>query len=209
MKAQVLYDAEDGRSCTMNSEVERLTRIKNHYLEQASFAMTDYRNNRDAAPGYAAECYEEAQGLYRDADVIQEQIDAVQGEGSEYTGEDKNGRTSKEAKMKRAIVVLNEQHSLMSDQERVLNERFESYEILPVPARGWTLEEIKEQVQRLATASEVVVFASPVPAMIVLLASERHTTQGLCVFHNDHRDKKELPNGKTIMTVAKDGWQLV
>jgi hypothetical protein len=29
------------------------------------------------------------------------------------------------------------------------------------------------------------------------------------VFHNDRREKKELPNGKVIMTVAKEGWELV
>jgi hypothetical protein len=61
----------------MKDEIKRLTRIRDHYLAQAGRAMTDYRNNRDAAPGYASECYEEAQGLYRDVDMIQEQIDAV------------------------------------------------------------------------------------------------------------------------------------
>jgi len=29
------------------------------------------------------------------------------------------------------------------------------------------------------------------------------------VLHNDNRQKKELPNGKIIMTVAETSWQLV
>jgi len=62
----------------MKQKVERLTRIKNRYLVQADSAMTDYRNNRDAAPSYAAACYEEAHGLYRAADAIQERIYAIQ-----------------------------------------------------------------------------------------------------------------------------------
>jgi len=29
------------------------------------------------------------------------------------------------------------------------------------------------------------------------------------IFHNDNREKKELPNGKIIHTVAQKGWVLV
>jgi hypothetical protein len=35
------------------------------------------------------------------------------------------------------------------------------------------------------------------------------TDKEFFVLHNDRREKKELPNGKVIMTVAKEGWMIV
>jgi len=54
-----------------------------------------------------------------------------------------------------------------------------------------------------------VVFASPIPYLIKLLSRQLNFTidEGLkhaynvLIFHNDKREKKELPNGKVIMTV--------
>ena len=104
-------------------------------------------------------------------------------------------------------VILNEQHSLMEDQTRVLNEKFgaNNWELHLVPSAGWTLDEINAQVDSLSS-EEGVVFASPIPAMILKLAKTNVET---FVFHNDKREKKELPNGKIIMVVASEGWQLV
>lgn len=64
-----------------------------------------------------------------------------------------------------------------------------------------------------------VVFVSPIPYMMIQLTRKEYyiptleyvdqTGMFIKTFHNDNRDKKELPNGKIIYTVAKEGWQLV
>jgi len=70
---------------------------------------------------------------------------------------------------------------------------------------------------------EVAVFASPIPYLVKRLsfrAGAQHVdfVEGLdlrlnagqvFIFHNDKREKKELPNVKVIFTVAKTGWKLV
>ena len=129
-------------------------------------------------------------------------------------------------KMKKALVIMNENHSLLPEQEKILKERFEEYEILPVPATGWTLEEIDRKIEEiLSSVNSVrintgVVFVSPIPYMIMELARREVELLGTgeywcqtgirCyVFHNDRREKKELPDGRIIQVVAKEGWQLV
>jgi hypothetical protein len=109
--------------------------------------------------------------------------------------------------MVKTKVVLNEQHQLMPNQVQVLNERYteQGWEIYPVPANGWTLEEMEEIAHDLDHRE--VVFASPIPAVMKLLNARASNTWH--VLHNDNREKKELPNGKIIMTVAKEGWQIV
>lgn len=125
--------------------------------------------------------------------------------------------------MKRCMVILNEQHTLLPDQKRRLDEVFgdDGWETYPVPAEGWVREEIIKQAEgilRNALAWKddhdyTVVFASPVPALLVILArhsgSERKPILGVFVFHNDKRIAKELPGGKSIHTVAPDGWEFV
>ena len=108
--------------------------------------------------------------------------------------------------MSKVKVVLNEQHKLMNDQVKILNERFgeENWELLMVPKSGWDLKEMKEVVETLK--NETVCFASPIPALMKLVAA---TDKEFFVLHNDRREKKELPNGKVIMTVAKEGWVIV
>jgi hypothetical protein len=112
-------------------------------------------------------------------------------------------------KMIKAKVVLNEQHQLMEDQKRVLDERFtaDGWELYPVPANGWTLEQMEEKVKSEGLYTVEVVFASPIPAMMKILNS--WASNKWHVLHNDRREKKELPGGKIIMTVAKEGWQIV
>jgi hypothetical protein len=109
--------------------------------------------------------------------------------------------------MTKAIVVINEQHNLMEDQVRILNEEFDEYELLKVPAVGWTLPEINQVADDLAGKTAVIV--SPVPALIKLLAMQADEDENIFVFHNDNREKKELPSGKIVMTVAAEGWVLV
>jgi hypothetical protein len=64
----------------------------------------------------------------------------------------------------------------------------------------------------------VVVFVSPIPALLLILAQrdgERFgsgANDGLScvqVFHNNKREKKELPNGKIISVTATEGWELI
>jgi len=117
----------------------------------------------------------------------------------------------------KAVVVLNEQHTLLPDQERVLLEAFESFEVFPVPATGWTRAEMRDAALLLDSSQVSIVFASPLPAMILDLARWNGQAEGeqgmpeprVFVLHNDRREKKELPGGTVIMTVASEGWQIV
>lgn len=119
----------------------------------------------------------------------------------------------------KAMVILNEQHSLTDDQVWVLDEDFDEFELYPVPADGWTLAEQIKHVRILESMvleggfegeTIVVVFASPIPAMIKLcMHLFKKPNHAVKIFHNDRREKEELPNGKIIHKVAKEGWQLV
>lgn len=124
----------------------------------------------------------------------------------------------------KAKVIINEQHSLLPSQEEALNSQFEGWEFYKVPAEGWTLEEMIEEVDDdlIQYNSEyAIVFASPVPYLLAHCASVSgridtareygSETPELFVylFHNDVREKKELPNGKVISVTAREGWQLV
>ena len=119
----------------------------------------------------------------------------------------------------KALVVINEEHTLFPDQERVLLEHFESFERVNVPAEGWTLDEIRATAENLWSKSgeHAIVFASPIPALLAMLArwngqvegTHAMTEQNVFVLHNDRRDKKELPGGKIIAAIAAEGWQLV
>jgi hypothetical protein len=131
--------------------------------------------------------------------------------------------------MKKTYIIINEQHSLLEDQERILKERFPNAKLekVAIPAKGLNLQEITELVKELTQEDGNIVFVSPIPAMMVLLSRElaeikyykgeadaRNLSSGcpdvqMFTFHNDHREKKELPNGKIIFTVAQEGWQLV
>lgn len=137
---------------------------------------------------------------------------------------------------------MNENHSLLPEQKQILEEKFESYELVPVPATGWTLEEMEEKAESLcylAAGAEVknirngrkvvyfpaespgnaIVFVSPIPFLLKELAvrsitgdvMENSTKKlyNVLVFHNDRREKKELPDGRIIQVVAHEGWQLV
>jgi len=117
----------------------------------------------------------------------------------------------------KAFVILNEQHSLLPDQEKVLNEAFTELEIVSVPAEGWTAEEIRKRSEYLvikcyqAKGKAAVVFASPIPLMIMEMVRFSHYYEWLQVklLHNDARVKKEIPGGKIITTIAMEGWQLL
>ena len=110
--------------------------------------------------------------------------------------------------MNKAKVILNEQHSLLPEQEKILNKRYSQIDIISVPSTGWTAKEMKKKaVEVTAEEGFEVVFASPIPLMIKMVHS--HIGGLMKIFHNDMREKKELPNGKVIMVVAQTGWQLL
>jgi hypothetical protein len=107
------------------------------------------------------------------------------------------------------IVVINESHSLMEEQENILSQF--NYEFYKIPSKGLTLDEIDQMVEELSNY-EYVVFVSPIPAafsIIIDRMKDDNWEPDVFVFHNDNREKVELPNGKIIMKVASTGWVLV
>jgi len=107
------------------------------------------------------------------------------------------------------FVIINETHDLFPQQIERLNE-FGAWERVDVPADGWTLSEqinVADELRQHIASGSYIIFASPVPALLKMLA-ERHPESAL-VFHNDSRQKKTLPNGRVISTVAETGWVLV
>jgi len=116
----------------------------------------------------------------------------------------------------KTYLIINEQHSLFPEQEKILK-KFGRYETIKVPFDGWTLEEMRKIATRFDFWTDSVIFASPVPYLLARLAAEagnvaaiagpvRDETRGVWVFHNDCREKKELPGGRLISVTAKEGW---
>jgi len=114
--------------------------------------------------------------------------------------------------MNKTLVIMNEQHTLLPEQQQILDEQVKDWGFFSVPNEGWTLAEMQDLAVMMGTRNTI--FVSPIPALMKLIAEQDvqkgdgHTTS-FRVFHNDRREKKELPNGKVIMTVAKEGWELV
>jgi uncharacterized protein YrzB (UPF0473 family) len=133
--------------------------------------------------------------------------------------------------MKTIIIIINERHNLLPKQKEILEQDYKNFEVLKVPAGGWNLQEQKEVASRLykqvATnllgeeTGNTIVFVSPVPFLMKEMQkraimsvpfhdmSREYENYRVLVFHNDRREKKELPDGKVISVVAKEGWQLV
>lgn len=123
----------------------------------------------------------------------------------------------------RNTVIINETHSLLPEQERLLNETFNRYEFLYVPQAGWSKEDQLRIAKQLVNEGGNIIFISPVPVLLSLIAFYKGYGQAgietgqplmgydinLFLFHNDHRQKKELPDGRIIQVVASTGWQLV
>lgn len=107
--------------------------------------------------------------------------------------------------MNKVKVIINEEHQILKEQEDILNGRFgkNSWERINVPKNGWKISQIEEVVRDMK--DERVVIISPIPLLILRLV--KNST--VYVFHNDVREKKELPNGKIIMTIASTGWELL
>ena len=128
-------------------------------------------------------------------------------------------------KRTQVLVVMNENHSLLPEQEEILKAEYEGFDILSVPTEGWTLEEMDSKVEEISVMELQegkyyldIVFVSPIPYMIreltrreIYFANEyaEQTNRFVRIFHNDRREKKELPDGRIIQTIAETGWQLV
>jgi hypothetical protein len=126
------------------------------------------------------------------------------------------------ARSLKVVVIINEQHKLLPDQERLLNHTFpEGWSRWDVPADGLTAAEQAEAAADLC--EEPVIIASPVPFLTARLAAIKaaraqrslfiDTQINIWVFHNDKRVAKEIPDGKggvrVVHTVAPEGWQLL
>lgn len=107
--------------------------------------------------------------------------------------------------MKKAIVIKNEQHSLLPDQEKCLDGM--EYQFLDIPAAGLTISEILHSASKIIREypDHAIIFLSPIPALIKFLCQEQVS---VLVFHNDNREAKEI-NGRVIHVVAREGWVLV
>lgn len=123
----------------------------------------------------------------------------------------------------KTIIIINEAHSLLSEQEKILNETFGAYEFLYAPRDGWSYSDQLRIAKQLVEEGGNIVFVSPVPVLLGLVAFYKGYGRAgieigqpfmgcdinLYLFHNDCREKKELPNGKIIQVVTSTGWQLV
>lgn len=113
-----------------------------------------------------------------------------------------------------AIVVINEQHSLTPQQEKLIKDKFHDFERYELPAGGATLDEADKMADDLGEAyfdkEKHIIIVSPFPALMAklhALSVEYH------VLHNDKRTALEVtnPDGtkKVIHQVSPDGWVIV
>ena len=123
----------------------------------------------------------------------------------------------------RNTVIINEAHSLLDEQKKLLYETFDSFGYLYVPKEGWSLYDQQRIARELVEEGGSVIFVSPVPVLLAYIGFYKGygragldigqpfvgVNTDLYVFHNDHRDKKELPDGRIIQVVSQTGWQLV
>ena len=126
--------------------------------------------------------------------------------------------------MMNPLVIINEQHTLLDVQNEILLNRFgvDGWNTLPVPAKGWTQEEMDAIMASDIFKTKTVVFVSPIPYLIKMLTAAAmanmhlpniitkysRTVESVLLMCNDTREKRELPNGKIIFAVAKTGWYL-
>ena len=126
--------------------------------------------------------------------------------------------------MMNPLVIINEQHTLLDVQAELLLNKFgvDGWNTLPVPAEGWTQTEMDAIMASDIFKTKTVIFISPIPYMIKMLTAAAmanmhlpsiitrysRTVESVLLMCNDNREKKELPNGKIIFTVAKTGWYL-
>lgn len=106
-------------------------------------------------------------------------------------------------------VIINESHEMFDEQEQILRVMFDNFDLVHVPKEGWKIEEILTMLEYFEKedSEQVLVFVSPIPSMIVLATTA--FSFDVHVFHNDKREKVELPDGRVISKVAETGWVFV
>jgi len=109
------------------------------------------------------------------------------------------------------VVIKNVTHRLFEEQQVLIEELANADEIkyLEVPADGWDLQEMNRVLENFESyaGDTKFVFVSPIPYLLKETV-KRYGDQVL-IFHNDRREKKELPDGRIIQVVASKGWQLL
>ncbi len=110
--------------------------------------------------------------------------------------------------------VINQAHSLMPEQDSILNSLIHEGDNLirvDIPEEGLNLDkqiELAHSLMDEMREEDYLVFVSPIPCMLGYICAQIESSQNVLVFGNDRRDKKELPNGKIIQTVSQTGWYL-
>jgi len=111
------------------------------------------------------------------------------------------------------VVIKNETHQLFDEQQMLIEQLAtnadEDIKVLEVPADGWDLQEMNRVLENFESyaGDTKFVFVSPIPYLLKETV-KRYGDQVL-IFHNDRREKKELPDGRIIQVVASKGWQLL
>lgn len=113
------------------------------------------------------------------------------------------------------VVVINEQHNLLSQQEELIRKKLGGdIEFIKIPQLGLDKEEIEKLAKKLNNLENTnTIIVSPIPLLLGLLACEHKErfndkNNYLYIFHNDKREKKEI-NGVIRSVVASDGWELI
>ena len=110
--------------------------------------------------------------------------------------------------------VINKAHSLMVEQEQILNSLIcEGDDLIrvDVPEEGLTLEEqihMAHAIMDEMNKGDYLVFVSPVPCMVGYVTTRLDISKNMLIFGNDTREKKELPNGRIVQVISKTGWYL-
>jgi len=110
--------------------------------------------------------------------------------------------------------VINQAHSLMPEQDSILNSLIDEGDNLirvDIPEEGLNLDkqiELAHSLMDEMREEDYLVFVSPIPCMLGYICAQIESSQNVLVFGNDRRDKKELPNGKIIQVVSPTGWYL-
>jgi len=110
------------------------------------------------------------------------------------------------------VVIKNETHQLFDEQQMLIEQlatNADEIKYLEVPADGWDLQEMNRVLENFESYPNDTkfIFISPIPYLLKETA-KRYGDRTL-VFHNDHREKKELPGGRIIQVVSSTGWQLI
>lgn len=121
-----------------------------------------------------------------------------------------------------ARVIINEQHALNPAQGRILGEHFGTFTLIRVPASGLSRDEQRQWAADLLTSLDPVVFISPVPLLLAIMAgrcgrslaarndnSHPSGTPPVFLFHNDSRTKTETRDGRISTVLSPDGWELL